>query len=352
MTHHHVESAANAHAEAFSETWLRRACSCSLYATAWVVLVLFSPLLLPLALLRDAALRTRLATLRTYAFAVLFLSLELFGIFLAALVWGAQMLLPKMTSERYAAMNFALQSWWGDSLARAALRIFGMRVQHDEGYTWGVRPAVLFIRHSSFADTIIAVHLISKPHGIKLRYVLKRELLWDPCLDIVGNRLPNVFIRRNLEPGDPKGGANSELERVAALAEDLGNDEGVLIYPEGTRFSPEKRAALLARFREKGDAEAPAFAESLTHTLPPRLGGALALLERNPGADAVFLAHTGLEGASTFASMLRGDLAGCTLKVKQWGVRAEDIPKEPRARVRWLQDQWRQVNSFVREGGR
>ncbi|MDC0708578.1 hypothetical protein POL68_08865 [Stigmatella sp. ncwal1] len=45
----------------------------------------------------------------------------------------------------------------------------------------------------------------------QLKYVLKRELLWDPCLDVVGRRLPNVFVERSGDRG------KAEIEAVATL---------------------------------------------------------------------------------------------------------------------------------------
>ena len=45
-------------------------------------------------------------------------------------------------------------------------------------------------------DTVLPVVFFALPTGVRLRYVLKRELLFDPCLDIVGQRLPNYFARR------------------------------------------------------------------------------------------------------------------------------------------------------------
>ena len=38
---------------------------------------------------------------------------------------------------------------------------------------------------------------VSRRYHLRLRYVLKRELLWDPCLDIVGQRVPNIFVDRD-----------------------------------------------------------------------------------------------------------------------------------------------------------
>jgi 1-acyl-sn-glycerol-3-phosphate acyltransferase len=84
-------------------------------------------------------------------------------------------------------------------------------------------------------DTMLPAHLVANPTGFRLRYVLKKELLADPTLDIGGNRLPNYFINRGA------GDSAKETEAVRRLASDLGSNDGVLIYPEGTRYSEEKR---------------------------------------------------------------------------------------------------------------
>ena len=65
-------------------------------------------------------------------------------------------------------------------------------------------PFLLLVRHTSLADTVLAATFLSHPNGIGLRYILKKELLWDPCLDIVGRRLPNHFVDRS--------GRNTERE--------------------------------------------------------------------------------------------------------------------------------------------
>jgi 1-acyl-sn-glycerol-3-phosphate acyltransferase len=58
-------------------------------------------------------------------------------------------------------------------------------------------------------------------------------------LDIVGNRLANCFVRRN------SGDSDREIAAVQRLMEDLGPNDGVLIYPEGTRFTEAKRRRIL-----------------------------------------------------------------------------------------------------------
>jgi len=42
--------------------------------------------------------------------------------------------------------------------------------------------------------------------------VLKRELLADPCLDIVGNRLPNHFLDRHATDSGPELAALPRVE--------------------------------------------------------------------------------------------------------------------------------------------
>jgi hypothetical protein len=200
---------------------------------------------------------------------------------------------------------------------------------------------ILFCRHTSIGDTLLPAVFVGARHAIMLRYVMKRELLWDPCLDIIGNRLPNYFVRRG------SGESGREIAGMQVLMEQLGPRDGVLIYPEGTFFTPAARARALARMREAAPSAELAMAQSMRHVLPPRLGGPLGLLERNAGADAVFCAHTGFEGASTFRAILRGSLIGQTIRIGFWRVPFAEIPRDPAARAMWLYGQWTRVDDWI-----
>jgi 1-acyl-sn-glycerol-3-phosphate acyltransferase len=108
---------------------------------------------------------------------------------------------------------------------------------------------IVLMRHASLADSLLPAVLLGT-RGLRLRYVLKRELLWDPCLDVVGQRLPNAFIRRG------SGESDAEIDAIRALGRDLGDDEGVLIYPEGAS-PPQTNGARAARgFGSAGAARA------------------------------------------------------------------------------------------------
>ena len=170
---------------------------------------------------------------------------------------------------------------------------------------------------------------------------MKRELLWDPCLDIVGQRLPNAFVRRG------QSGSAAEIERVRELARDLGPRDGVMLFPEGTRFTPRKRQQVLARLAESAEPKHVERGRALQHVLPPRLGGVLALLEEAPGVDVAFCVHTGFERLRTLNDLWSGELVGRTIEVEFWRIPAAQIPRERAARVDWLFDQWSRIDDWL-----
>jgi 1-acyl-sn-glycerol-3-phosphate acyltransferase len=325
-------------AERRRTTWARRALTLPGYLLGGAALLAGLPIWLVLALLGDLAMGAARRRPRTRAtvFFVLYAGCELVGIFGALAVALAP---PRVRSRALA----ALQRWWTDALFFGSVRIFSMRVE-VEGLEHARRgPLLFFVRHTSSADTVLTAALIANPSGLAVRYVLKRELLWDPCLDLVGQGLPNAFVARG------HGETARDLDLVARLARGLGPGDAVLIYPEGTRFSPDKLARAQARLEAQGDDALAHHARALHHVLPPRRGGALTLLEAAPGADVVFVEHTGFEGAATLGEYWRGGLIGRTVRVRLRRVRAEAIPRE--GRDEWLFREWREVDRWVERQG-
>jgi 1-acyl-sn-glycerol-3-phosphate acyltransferase len=203
-------------------------------------------------------------------------------------------------------------------------------------------PVLVFMQHASMPDTLLPTNFITRRFGIQLRFVVKRELLVDPCLDIAGHWLPNYFVDRGAT--DPA----QEVARIKALADELGPSDGVLIYPEGTRFTREKQGRAIAKLRE-GDPAIFALAERLRHVLPPRLGGPLALLDGDAQADVVFVAHHGFGGFGSMSRIWRGAMVRRTIRMAFWRVPRAEIPAEPDARVRWLYDHWHRMDAWMAE---
>jgi 1-acyl-sn-glycerol-3-phosphate acyltransferase len=308
---------------------------------AAVLLVVLLPLWLPLSAVSDLVRgRLRLPTTRLLAFALCWSWLETLGVLAAAGMW----LVGQRRNRR---AHYALQRWWAARLMGALRTTTGLRVDEVDAAALTPGPVVLLCRHASLADSLLSAWIITSKLDMHPRYVLKRELLLDPCLDIVGNRLPNHFLDR--EATD----SAAELAAIGALGDDLRPDDVAVIFPEGTRAAPAKRARALARLAEKDPVRAERLA-SIEHLLPPRPAGSQALVEGCAGADVVIGYHVGFDGLDTFGGILR-HLSHTPPPVRFHSVRIprREVPSGD-AFVEWLDLQWlaadRAVHDLLQKG--
>jgi 1-acyl-sn-glycerol-3-phosphate acyltransferase len=152
--------------------------------------------------------------------------------------------------------------------------------------------------------------------------------------------LPNYFVERGSDD------AGRELTAICQLGEGLGPEEGVLIYPEGTRFTKTKQDRALVKL-SAGDPEVHRRAKRLRHVLPPRPGGPLALLEATDPADVVVLTHHGLDGFAHLRDIWEGGMVDTTVRVAFWRIPRADLPTEPSERLPWLYDVWDRVDAWI-----
>ena len=233
--------------------------------------------------------------------------------------------------------SYRLQEWWARMLFAAVVRIFRLTVSVEGLDQIAPGPIIVMMRHASIVDTLLPNVFVTGKARIRLRYVLKKELLADPILDIAGNRLINHFV-------DRQGDSIAEVKAVVALLDDVTDREGVLIYPEGTRFTEERRDKVLAGLgdRDTGLAER---ARRLRRVLPPRPGGSAALLES--AFDVVIAAHTGLEPLATIPGAWSGRIVGSHLRIRFQRFDGSAIPQTRRGRVDWLFDRWEEVDAWI-----
>jgi 1-acyl-sn-glycerol-3-phosphate acyltransferase len=279
------------------------------------------------------------ARLRFLAFSLWYLVHEVWGIWAATLYF-----LTGRAGD--VARHFALQHAWEAAQLRGLRVIYGLRFTADEDAAPvpGNARSLVLVRHGSVADSLLPGHLLGPRspfafdgirRSLDLRWVLKRELLVVPCLDIVGQRIPNVFVRR--------GGRDTagDAEAVAGLCRDLGPGEGVLIFPEGTRFTPKKLEALRAKGADCG----------YTRVLPPRPGGALALLETATASgeahEVLLLVHTGLERVHKFEHLWRGAFVNLEVRCTLWRAPLASLPADAAGRRAWLEGQWARVDAWL-----
>jgi 1-acyl-sn-glycerol-3-phosphate acyltransferase len=316
--------------------------------TVPAVLVLFAvswagaPVLLPLAALVDlvrwtVARRPWMAT-RLLGFVMAYSLAETFGTLSLGLTWLASLggrlfdLLPS---------TFAIQKAWAGFVLSACQAIFDLRISGTGLDSLQPAPFILLARHASIVDNLFPAWFISRPLGIHIRYVMKQELLIDPALDIAGNRLPNLFVKRGT------GESESEVTAIRRLAASLPDDEAILIYPEGTRFTPAKRDRALAVLARRSPRLA-AHGSDMAHVLPPRLRGTLALLDAC-SADVVVMAHRGLDGFARIADIWRGAMVRRQVEVEFWRIPRSEIPVGRAERSEWLFHLWTRIDRWVGE---
>lgn len=333
------------------DPWPRKLARRALIAPLFIAFTLLwcalGVVIVPVLVVCDLVRRRPLVWTRFYVMIAVILFGQVWGLLLLLSLWLASGFgLAWRAHNRWI---LRAEAYWAQWNADWQARVYGITYDIEGSEVLRDGPTILLMRHASINDTILPISLITTAHGVRLRIVLKHELLYAPIVDCIGHRIPTAFIRRDSEHPE------RELAQCRGITRDLHRQETIMIFPEGTRFTTAGRAKVIARLRAK-DPAAAARAEELTHVLPLRLGGTLALMEGAPQADLVFCAHTGYEHSARLEDFVAGGLLRATVKVKFWRVPATDVPTEPAARVAFFHDEWKKVNAWVaqhqRVGGR
>ena len=166
---------------------------------------MLSPLLFVLALLFGLAglLRAgRMRNLRLVSFLMVGLTAEIVTLVLLFGLWIVSGFGGRLHTEPYQSRHYRVVRWFLDALYRGAERTYGLRVEIDEPSPTGdelaarlTRPVIVLSRHAGPGDSFLLIHQLLSVYGRRPRVVMKAALQFDPSLDVLGNRLPNVFVK-------------------------------------------------------------------------------------------------------------------------------------------------------------
>ena len=323
---------------------IRRVRGISLEVLAFVVYTILIPLLLAGAVVVDFVLwlrrRKPWVGVRLVAFGWWFLFGEMRALWalLGIRVFSGGPL--GGDSPRRRRWLYDLRVRWARSHLGGIRVLFGLRFEVEGLESVGRGPVVIMMRHASIIDNMLPDTLVGHRWGMGLRFVIKRELQMIPTIDIGGRWVPTIFVRR--ASADTAG----EVAALRSLAHELGEGEGILIYPEGTRATPAKLARAQEIIAERQPRIAP-LANRLRHVLPPRLGGPLALLDEAHGVDVVFCGHVGFDGFQYVSDIWAGGLVGSTIKVRFWHHAGSSVPSDDAGRTKWLYEQWQVLDDWI-----
>ncbi len=317
---------------------LRKLVALAVFVLA-VVAVFASPVLLLVAALTDLATRRRgMARTRLVATIVSYLALQWVGLLAGLALWvasGFGLFMAKPWSRR---AHYRVQRWWGRSLFAAARACLGVRVEFSDAELIEGGHVILAAQHASFFDALLPTVLLDDHTDLMARHVLKRELGWDPCLGTFGYRHPNHFVHRG--DGDRK----AKIAAIEDLAGTAG-DEALIIFPEGTFRSATDPDRIFAKLAVSDPARAARL--SLSHTLPPRSGGLLALLRGAPDADVVFLAHVGFEPFGSLRSIAASIPFEAPVQARLWRAAASEFGDDPDANLRVIDEYWQRMDDWI-----
>lgn len=300
-----------------------------------VLLTLTLALWLPLAVVADLVrLRRRLPVTRLLLFALCWVWIELAGVAAATVLW--------LVGQRHnLRLHYGIQRWWAASLMKALQACCGIRLHPENIEQLTPGPTLLYCRHASLADSLVSAYVVCTLLRLEPRYVLKHELASDPCLDIVGHRIPNHFLDRDA--------ANSagELAAIEEMSRGIGANGIGVIFAEGTRANPKKRERALTKIAERDPQRAETMA-ALHHLLPPRPAGALAMHRGAPTAKIALAWHTGFEGLDTFGGMIKALGRGITpIRFVISSVVTDGVPSDVEGFQNWIDDQWLRMDGEV-----
>ena len=326
--------------EPFASRWKRRAVSIPVMLSVTAIGVVGFPVIVAGATVADIArLRFRFPTVRVAVFLVQYALNDSAEILLAPILWVIAGLGTRLDGPASVRRHERLQAWSIDVLARRAERLLGLRLELDADGADALEPGpvIVLCRHVNIVDASLPA-LLYQQLGYRARGVIMAELLADPGFDLIYGRTGSVFIPRDNGP--------EARAQVAQLGHGTDSRTALVIFPEGRLFRPDRRDRSLARLTER-DPDRARRLNGITHVIPPRPGGVLALLDAAPGTDVVVIAHRGLDPYPTFRELARAVPLRHPVRVTAWRVPAADIPTGDDKRTAWLDDQWCRVDAWI-----
>ena len=334
---------------------IRRLVLAPLVIVIAVGFIVLSPFLALLALVSGLLARSRaghMRSLRLVGFALVWLAAETAVLFMLAGLWVVSGFGGRLRTEPYQSRHYGVMRWFLDALYGGAARTYGLRVDVDEPELTGeelaarlTRPVIVLSRHAGPGDSFLLVHQLLSVYRRRPRVVMKATLQLDPSVDIVGNRLPNVWIKSR------QTGERLFTEQIERLARGLDTDGALVIFPEGGNWTPHRWRRGIRRLEHLGRPDLAERARDMPNLLPPRPGGTIAAISACPDADVIFVAHAGLDNVVTLGDVWGKFPINQVIRARWWRVPSDQVPRDAghEAQVQWLYDWWERIDTWISE---
>ncbi len=201
------------------------------------------------------------------------------------------------------------------------LRVVGIQLE-VKGEVPSHPSPIVIVNHQSWFDIPIVQEIISA-RGPRLSFLIKRSLVWVPVIGWICLLLGFPRLRRTGSPQDRA----LDLNAVSQAAEQgVAARHALLIFAEGTRFTPKKRS----------DQNSP-----FDHLLRPRVGGFAAACQNFPEGTPIIDLSIYYDGGSHFWRCLGG-----ATKVIRVDVSTHSLDQTMSAEA-FLNERWRTKDRWL-----
>ncbi len=306
-----------------------------------LALIVVSPVFIVGAAIADLFLPGSWRTLRLVTFGVVYLIFEVIGLIVLLGLWvrfgfGFLLKTPKAQDAHYRFM-----AGWLKAMYMAVAKLFHLRINIEERPVPTPGPVLVFCRHAGPGNSLLLVGTMMIAYKRRPRIVMLAKLQWDPLFDTMGNRLPNRFIKHDRKNSDVY------VQAIGELAQNLGDQDAFVLFPEGKDFTIRVRERAIAFLREKGFTKHADKAEAMTNVLPPRHRGPLAAILNAPEADVVFVAHSVLEEIGTFKELWNRVPLEKKIDAQYWRIPPHEVPKTEDECIEWLYSWWERIDDWI-----
>lgn len=288
--------------------------------------------------------RPRWRALRVLSFGVVYAASDCLCLLACVLLWLASPVPRWRDENRWRARHVRVLDRFLAILMRTAQLVFGFRLKLESPRSENIaadRPVIVLGRHAGPGASLVLVHVLLRLRERVPMIVLKARLRLDPALDVLLTRIGCAFI----------GGVGSHEtgpSAVARLAAGLGPRDALVLFPEGSDWTPTRHRLAILRLRRNGlNAQATAAA-SMPHVLPPRPAGTFAALRAAPTAQLAVFMHTGHDDLLDAASVWRALPLQRELHMVWWNEPRPEVATEADC-ASWLNGLWRGIDDWIGE---
>ncbi len=265
---------------------------------------------------------------------------EFFGLVACFVLWVGSGFGWRIGSPRFQRAHNRVFGWWLELVTRALRFYLGFEflvpmTERIDG------PILTFARHAGPGDAFLLARTVIRDYKRQLRMLGTHRLLWDPFMNHMMLRLPNVFLEQK-----PRRGRDQSAE-ITKMCATMGDDSVVIIFPEGGNWTPSRWKQSIETLETLGERERATRAARMTHVLPPRSAAVAAALDARDDMTVVFVAHEGLDDLYSLSQIWRNIPLRRTVRASYWSIAEHEIPTDRAELTSWLYNQWALVDEWI-----